>query len=251
MNSPIGGWESSAEAWIESQGESGDWSRREILDPCLEKVLGDVQGLTVLDIGCGEGRYARNLAAKGALVTGIDPVEAFIARARSLHPEGAYVVAPGESLPLPSASFDVVLSYLSIVDIRDYAAAIREMSRVVKPDGRIVVATISNMASPSDGWVKDPSGTKLHRPVDRYMEEFELDLAWRGIHIVNYHRPLSAILAVFFGSGLAMDGFYEPLPPEDSAEYADEFRAPNFQVMTFRSACGCAGTAQPQALTGS
>jgi SAM-dependent methyltransferase len=234
MDSEIGGWMASANAWMASQGENGDVSRREILDPCLEKLLSSVRGMSVLDVGCGEGRYARRLALRGARVTGIDPVEAFILRARELHPQGEYVQAYGESLPFEADRFDIVLSYLSIVDIPDYRGAIGEMCRVVKSSGKVVLVTISNMASTTFSWCKDEAGRKLYRTVDRYMEEFTLDLEWSEIRILNYHRPLSKILEPFFEAGLVLDRFIEPLPEPNSQLYRDEFRVPSFQVMTFR-----------------
>ena len=54
----LGGWRTSAQAWIDSQTEEGDESRRDILDPALVGILGDVRGLRVLDLGCGEGPRA-------------------------------------------------------------------------------------------------------------------------------------------------------------------------------------------------
>ena len=235
MDSTLGGWDESAKAWIEGQGELGDYSRRMILDPCVDQILSDVAGRSVLDVGCGEGRYCRKLAARGAVVTGIDPVQEFIDVASQRLPSGTFVTAFAESLPFPDGSFDTVLSYLTIIDFPDYVGAIREMARVMRPSGKIVVVTVSNLASTTDGWVKDASGAKLYRTVDRYMEEFSMDLEWSGIKIVNYHRPLSAILGVFFDCGLVMDRFIEPLPPVGDPWYADEFRVPTFQVMTFRA----------------
>lgn len=91
MRMERGGWVSSATAWIESQGPEGDSSRREILDPALEHLIVKVEGKSVLDIGCGEGRYARKLANLGAFITGIDPVPAFVRYAKQLHPEGHYL----------------------------------------------------------------------------------------------------------------------------------------------------------------
>ena len=236
MDPALGGWDLSAKAWIKGQGELGDVSRRGILDPCLDLLFSDVAGQSVLDVGCGEGRYARKLAARGAVVTGIDPVQEFVDVAQRRLPSGTFIKAFGESLPLPDSSFDFVLSYLSIIDIPDYVSAIKEMSRVLKPGGKIVVATVSNVASTTDNWVKDASGARLYRTVDRYMEEFAMDLAWDGLQIVNFHRPLSHILGVFFERGLVMDRFIEPLPSAGDPMYVDEFRVPTFQVMTFRSA---------------
>ena len=230
---PIQMWRESAEAWISGQGERGDLSRREVLDPALENLLADVGGLSILDLGCGEGRYCRHLASRGAKVVGLDPVPEFIDHSLRLDPSGEYLVASATSIPLPSQSFDLVLSYLSLLDIEDYKTACAEMIRVTKPGGQIAIVMISNMASTTDTWVRDASGRKLYRTVDNYMSEFELHLSWGGINIKNYHRPLSAILAQFLGHGCMLTDFLEPLPAEDSPMYADEFRVPTFQIYQF------------------
>jgi len=183
--SSIDKWNASAEAWIVDQGETGDWSRRAVLDPALELHLPEVAGKQVLDLGCGEGRYSRVLKAKGAHVTGVDPVPKFVQRASGLDADSNYFEAFAENLPLPDDKFDVVLSYLSLIDIPDLEAASREIRRVIKPDGRFMIVTISNLASTTDGWVKDENGKKMYRCVDRYMEHFAMELEWRNIRIRN------------------------------------------------------------------
>ena len=66
------GWDDSAEAWIADMGEEGDFSRRHVLDaPMLARIRG--RGFrNALDVGCGEGRFCRMLAAEGIAATGID-----------------------------------------------------------------------------------------------------------------------------------------------------------------------------------
>lgn len=228
------GWESSAEAWIALQGDEGDTSRRLILDPSLERIFADVTGMRVLDVGCGEGRYCRKLRALGASPVGIDPVETLISRALQLDPDGHYHLGSAERLPFDDASFDIVLSYLTLVDVEDDLAAISEMCRVLKPGGEVVVVTVSNMASTSATWVKDEAGNRLYRTVDRYMESFAMELSWGGLSIVNFHRPLSRTLTGFFDQGLVLTRFLEPLPPADSEHYEAEFRVPTFQLYTLR-----------------
>ena len=56
-DSTVEKWIQSAEAWIADQGEAGDWSRRAILDPALNDLLPNLDGTSVLDLGCGEGRF--------------------------------------------------------------------------------------------------------------------------------------------------------------------------------------------------
>ena len=66
------------------------------------------------------------------MVTGIDPVPQFIAHARSLDSVSTYVQGKAEELPFEDNSFDMVLSYLSIVDIADLQAASQEIARVIR-----------------------------------------------------------------------------------------------------------------------
>ena len=231
-DSTLGKWIQSANAWITDQGAEGDWSRRAVLDRALEQILADQRGKTVLDLGCGEGRYSRILQGNGAVVTGIDPVPQFIAHARSLDSVSTYVEGQAEALPFEDNSFDIVLSYLSIVDITDLQAASQEIARVVRARGELVIVNISNVASTTPGWVKDEDGNKVYRKVDRYMEHFAMDLEWRDIRIRNYHRPLSYILGLFLNQGFVLTRFIEPLPDPSDPNYNDEWRVPTFQIFS-------------------
>ncbi|MBS1710439.1 MAG: methyltransferase domain-containing protein [Armatimonadetes bacterium] len=234
MEDPVQKWEASASAWIALQKDGGDYSRRAILDPPMLELLGCVQGRRILDLGCGEGRFARILSQAGASVIGIDPVAEFIRHAGAPNCGAQFIVAEAGAIPLDSGFFDDVVSYLTLVDIADLEPAADEITRVLKPGGRFLAATISNLASASDGWVKDTDGNKLHRPVDRYMDCFAMDLAWSGLQIVNYHRPLGYVLGVFLRRGLVLTAFLEPLPPENDPGYAEEARCPTFQIYQFQ-----------------
>lgn len=230
MKTPLQKWRESASAWIKDQSEHGDWSRRVILDPALENLLPELTNKTVLDLGCGEGRYARILKSKGATVTAIDPVPEFISHARSLDPDSTYIEAFAESIPCPDHHFDLIISYLTIIDIDDLESASKEINRLLKPGGELVIVTLSNMASCNDGWKKDETGRKLYRTIDRYMEHFSMDLEWRGIQITNYHRPLSYVLGLFLNQNFVLTQFIEPLPDPENPQFNDEFRCPNFQI---------------------
>ena len=162
---------------------------------------------------------------------GLDPTEALLQHAQSRDPDGEYRFGRGEALPFANASFDLVVNYLSLVDTEEFREAIREMARVCRPGGRILLVNISNFCSPIPHWIRDESGEKLHRAVDCYMEEFGTPIEWRNIRIVNYHRPLSAILSAFLAEGLVLSSFTEPLPPATDPYYDQYRRAPYFQVM--------------------
>lgn len=227
------GWNESADAWIASLGTDGDFGRRFVLDaPMLERAKRS-GAKTALDVGCGEGRFCRALAAHGVTTTGIDPAEALIGEARRLHPAGDYRVAPAERLPFEAASFDLVVAYLSLIDIPDIAAAISEMSRVLRPGGHLLIANVTSFYSASNpsGWARGPDGGRIFQ-LDHYMDERVDWVGWRGIRVQNWHRPLSTYMALLLGAGLQLRHFDEPMPQGGGPEQLAEFRrVPSFLIM--------------------
>src|SRR6187397_2638015 len=75
-------WVAGASNWIERVRGRGDPSRNHLLDDWMLEVVGDVRGKDVIDLGCGEGRFSRMLAERGARMTGIDLCETMIAAAK-------------------------------------------------------------------------------------------------------------------------------------------------------------------------
>lgn len=230
------GWERSADAWIAAVGERGDWGREHVLDPVMLERVSARRFERALDVGCGEGRFCRMLRARGIPVVGIDPTEALLAAARSRDPAGDYQIARAERLPFADASFDLVVSYLTLIDIPDFRKGLAEMARVLAPNGILLIANLNSfITSRLSGWIKDQHGNDLHYPVDRYLEEFPEWLAWSGIRIVNWHRPLSAYMRELLGHGLTLTFFDEPQPRSGESDRQARYRrAPWFMVMEWR-----------------
>ena len=230
-----GGWEESAAAWIADMGEEGDFGRRFVLDPVMMERVRLARPATALDVGCGEGRFCRRLKALGIATTGLDPTQALLAQARKCDPGGDYVDGVAASLPFASGAFDLVVSYLSLIDIPGIAPAIAEMTRVLKPGGRLLIANLNafNTAGDGIGWICDEEGNRLHFAFDGYLAERSAWIDYRGIRVLNYHRPLSTYMALLLQQGLRLDYFAEPAPiPSAPAERAKSYvRAPWFMVM--------------------
>jgi SAM-dependent methyltransferase len=242
MDTEIGpnhGWSKSAGPWVELM-EQGDPNRVLLLDEVMLGLCGDVHGLDVLDVGCGEGRFCRMLTERGARTIGIDPTPGLIAAARARQPAGVFHEAPAESLPLPDASVDLAVTYVTLLDIPDFRRAIREMARVLRPGGRCVVANLNGFSTASSAfWARDAAGNKLHWTMDNYMVEHASRAEWAGISVINWHRPLSAYLKSFLGSGFILEQFDEPVPkPEVLAvrpAMGDLLRMPHFCTMVWRA----------------
>lgn len=232
------GWNESADAWIADMGEHGDFGRRYVLDPIMLPRALAAAPQTALDVGCGEGRFCRMLQTHGVATTGVDPTQKLLQRARELDSAGAYVEADGERLPFDNESFDLVVSYLSLIDMPEPALPIGEMARVLKPGGALLIANLNgfNTAGAETGWLRDGHGELLHYPVDYYLDERAFWTEWRGIRIVNHHRPLQTYMRTLIDAGLRLTHFEEPAPikgaPEPKAERYR--RAPWFVVMEWR-----------------
>ncbi len=113
------------------------------------ELLPDVRSLTVLDAGCGTGRYARLCADRGANIVGLDRSVPMLWYARAIAP---LVVCGGLcELPLRSASVDVAVCGLALGDLEDLAAAIGELARVVRPGG-VVIYSVVHPDGALHGW---------------------------------------------------------------------------------------------------
>jgi SAM-dependent methyltransferase len=104
----------------------------------FESHLPAERPLAVLDLGSGTGRLTPELAdAFGGPVYGVEPSDRMreIAEQTAVHPDVTYLRGAAEEIPLPAASVDAVLMFLSFHHFRDQAGALREVHRVLKPGG--------------------------------------------------------------------------------------------------------------------
>jgi ubiquinone/menaquinone biosynthesis C-methylase UbiE len=114
-------------------------------EPRVDDLLGDVRGLSILDVGCGTGRHAIRIARRGAVVHAIDFSAGMLeqARAKAEGLEIDFAVHDlAKPLPFTDASFDRVVCGLVIDHIADLQSLFSEMRRVCKPAGCVVVSVM-------------------------------------------------------------------------------------------------------------
>jgi SAM-dependent methyltransferase len=231
------GWTESAQAWIDNSGEHGDNSRRHILDPVMTARLAARPYRHALDVGCGEGRFCRVMQGLGIATVGIDPTTALIAQARKRDPQGDYREGVAERLDVADGAFDLVVSYLTLIDIAPLEAAIAEMARVLAPGGSLLIANLNPYltACIDQDWQKDAAGKRLFWPIDDYLSEKPHWVEWAGIRIVNWHRPMETYMRLLLDQGLILAFFAEPRPVGGDADFIERgTRVPWFHVMEWR-----------------
>jgi len=138
-------WEREARNWIAWARAPGHDSYWEHSGPPFFGLL-PAAGRATLEVGCGEGRVARDLAARGHRVTGVDASPTLLAAAREADPAGRYVFADAAALPFDDATYDLVVAFNSLMDIEDMPRAVRESARVLAPGGRLCVCITDPLA---------------------------------------------------------------------------------------------------------
>jgi len=178
----------------------------------LERLLGPGNG-RCLDLGCGTGAAAAAVAELGWSAVGVDVSRALleVARARGLES----LEAPADALPFEDASFDAAVSVWTHTDIDDFAAAVCEVKRVLRPDAPFIyVGGHPCFVGPHSlflGAEGVPAFHEGYRPSRRYDDSAPGVGDPEGLRarVGAMHLTLDAFLDAFLGAGLRIERFEE------------------------------------------
>lgn len=246
-------WDANAEAFADLISDQGTPHHRQILNPCVQSLLGEVAGKDLLDAGCGEGYLSRHYARLGAHVTGIDLSRNLVELASNKTPQELGITyATGNICSLDSLaddSFDIVLCNLVLLNVACMREAIYEFKRVLRPRGVLVFSVVHpafDFYGPGSWEIgeRDPD-TKRRRglffKVDDYSAEKPYERYWRTRDgekfpqpITFYHRTVSSYITALVDAGLNIRAVEEPLPITDDAFFERERRIPFFMVFKAR-----------------
>ena len=204
-------WDLAAETWVELVRSGGDapyaWNA-----PAFHELLPAPGRLTV-DLGCGEGRVSRDLAARGHRVVAIDASATLIAHAREADAVGDYRHADAAALPLSDAAADLVVAFMSLHDIAHADAAIAEAARVLERGGRFCFAVLHPVATAGDFHDGDAARFVFERP---YFEPVAIDRPLGDSSITHFHRPLEWYARALEAAGFLVEALRE-VPTRRSA----------------------------------
>ena len=208
-------WEQQAQQWIEwarAPGHDSFWRyHRDQFLPLLPPP-----GRLTIDIGCGEGRLTRHLKSIGHRVIGIDGSPALAAAAREADPTMDIRIADAAQLPLDDACADLAIAFMSLQDVDAMPAAVREITRILAPGGKLCLAIVHPINS---------AGRFAERTADapfiiagdylrprQYSDSIERAGLTMWFH--SEHRPLESYFLALEESGLLVETLREPRVPD-------------------------------------
>ena len=202
--------------------------------PSFLELVPGARSLTI-EVGCGEGRVARELLALGHRVLGLRRV-ARAGPGRGVSPRGAARSPSPTSpqLPIATAAADVVVCFMVLMDIEDLDGAVAELARVLAPGGTLCVGILhpimtSGLFVPGDEYRTFYMGEYL-KPMRHVLD---IERSDGGIFRFRLeHRPIERYFRAFEAAGLAVTALREPRPSDELAaerpEFANTLRVPNF-----------------------
>lgn len=210
-------WETQAERWLQwarTPGHDAYWQYHR--DQFLRLL--PPPGRRTVDIGCGEGRLARDLRKLGHPVIAIDRSPSLVAAARALDPAMDVRLADAAALPLPDASADLAIAFMSLQDIDDMPAAVCEAARILVPGGRLCLAIVHPLNSA--GRFEQATADARFVIDDAYLAAFHYaDTVERDGLTVTFHSrhaPIEAYFVALQQAGLLVEALREPSVPEEA-----------------------------------
>ena len=208
----------------------------EVVIPATLRLIEEAvrpQDTIICDLACGQGIIARELAQRGAHVTGIDISERLLALARSQPVAAPYAISwrhddAQVGRTLADASFDGVVCNMALMDIPDLVAALRTVARILRPGGWFVFSiTHPCIQMPNSDWMTRPDGATIRGTGDYFAEGFWQPAGAPGVRgrVGARHRTLSSYLNALGAAGLTQDRALEPPATEALIAKTPGYRA--------------------------
>lgn len=195
--------------------------------PATQSLCPDLDGLDVLDAGCGPGITTEHLVSEGANVVGVDLSPRMLRHARERVGRDTDFVRLdfGRELPFADGSFDLIYSSLAITYVKDWDALFREFERVLRPSGTLVFST------------QHPFDDAQRLKPDNYFEVEEVTETWDGfgdpVDVTFYRRPIEQVVNPLLESGFTLERMLEAKPTEQFRQKAPETYERIFGTTTF------------------
>lgn len=198
--------------WYDDYLGGDDTYQAKVIAPNLMRILAIKEGERVLDVGCGQGYFTREVLKATKSVAGADISKELIAKAKAQTPGIQFHIAPADKLKFAgNAQFDAALCVLALQNMQDVSLVFKEVKRVLKPHGRFVFVlnhpAFRVLKRSSWGW--DEEAKAQYRRIDSYLSAAKVAVDMtpgkgRKAETISYHRSLQDFVKALSGAGLCV-----------------------------------------------
>ncbi len=219
------------------QNDTGLNSAIEI--PAMRECLPNLRGLSILDLGCGFGDFARHAREQGAeSVVGIDASERMLTSAKqnTNDPGITYLFRKMEDFHTDPATFDLVVSSMAIHYVADYEALVQAIFSWLT-DGGVLAFSVEHPICTANpiGWIQNENGDEKFWPLDCYQDEGRRDTTWFVDGVEKFHRTLETYVRQLLAAGFTLRHLAEPAPSlttiQEREELVQHLRRPPLLVL--------------------
>jgi ubiquinone/menaquinone biosynthesis C-methylase UbiE len=205
--------------WYSGHLSKEDTYHNKVIMPNLLRLLDLQKTDTVLELGCGEGIFTREISSAAKSVTGLDLSSELIKIAKEKAKAEKknnidYVVASAHQSNLPNAHFDKAIIILALQNMREFNETVAELNRVLKPGGKafLVLNHPAFRITGKSHWQFDDQKNLQYRRLDGYMTEVtnKIDMKpgtqrkTKDQYTFSFHRPLQIYFKSFQKNNLAV-----------------------------------------------
>ncbi|MBQ7292750.1 MAG: class I SAM-dependent methyltransferase [Clostridia bacterium] len=210
--------------------------------PAMAKLIPDLSGKSVLDLGCGYGHNCTDFVKRGAKrVVGIDISQKMldVARSESADEKIEYVNMSMTDIEALGEKFDVIYSSLAFHYVENFAEFAESMLTLLNNGGwllfsqehPIITATLNGKGH----FNRDENGERVSYTFSNYNQPGKREIRWFVDGVVKFHRPMGEIITSLAKAGFVIDTLCEPTPEKWAVEklpaIAKEYLKPNFLIV--------------------
>lgn len=218
--------------------------------PAMFSELPDnLNGKSILCLGCGSGEECFEISKKGAKVIGVDLSDKLIAKAKVKYPSIEFVQMDAEELKFSDKKFSIVYSSLVLNYLKDWDRVMSEVYRVLKPGGIFIFSDVHPVKWASEkindadgksksvlmGFDKDEKTGKTKIFGDYLNVKAHTEIWMNRIEVTHFTRPIYLMFRAIVKAGFTVKDLYEPKAIPETKKYDPEYfeinqRIPNFII---------------------